>query len=99
MKNKLSSLLRFGPYLFYAVELVLWSLASLLVFSTNYLYFPGSLVCIAWPLFGLFIIGSIIAHTLFVSRQQSTPIRLLLAANALGIVGLWALIVLLHRLG
>ncbi len=90
--EKPSVLLRFGPYLFYAAETVVWSLAtSFLVLGTDWRHFLGVLSYISVPLFGLFIIGSIIAHTMFAFRRQYAPILPLLIVNAVGIVGFLAL--------
>ncbi len=85
-------LLRFGPYLFYAAELVLWSLTvTFLVLGTDWRHVLGLLSYILAPLFGLFIILSIIAHTMFVFRRQHTPIVSLLLVNILGLIGFLAL--------
>ncbi len=82
------AVLRFGPYLFYAVELVLWSLATnFLVLGADWRHLLGLLSYIVWPLFGLFIVGSIIAHTMFAFRRQHAPILPLLIVNVLGIIG------------
>ena len=86
------SLLRFGPYLFYAVELVLWSLTvTFLVLGTDWRHVLGLLSYILAPLFGLFIILSIIVHTMFMFRRQYGPILTLLIVNILGTIGFLAL--------
>ena len=82
------SLLRFGPYMFYAVETVIWSLTvTFFVLGTDWRHTLGVLSYLSVPVFGLFIIGSIIAHTMFAFRRQYAPILPLLIVNAIGIVG------------
>ena len=86
------SLLRFGPFLLYTVETVLWSLAvTFLVLGTDWRHTLGVLSYLSVPVFGLFLVGSIIAHTTFMFRRQYGPILTLLIVNILGTIGFLAL--------
>ncbi len=86
--EKPSVLLRFGPYLFYSVEFALWAMVSLGIMSgADANKFLGLLGFVMWPIFGLFIIGSVIAHTIFLIRHHHRFLLPLFLANFFGIIG------------
>ncbi len=91
MKN----LLRFAPLLFYPVAFALWALASLgLMAGVDINEFLGMLGVIAWPIYGLFIVGSVIVHIILLVRGRHRWILPLFLANVVGIVGYLALVFL-----
>ena len=95
--EKLSVLMRFLPYLFYPVEFVLWALATLgLMGGVDVRKFLGVLAVVVCPIFGLFIIGSVIAHTIFLIKHHYRFLTPLFLANFFGIIGyvIFVLIVL-----
>ncbi len=88
--EKLFVLKRFLPYLFYPVEFVLWVLATLgILGGVDSRKFLGMLAIVAWPVFGLFIIGSVIAHTIFLIKHQYRFLMPLFLVNFFGIIGYW----------
>ncbi len=86
--EKPSVLLRFGPFLFYPVEFVLWAIASLgILAGVDVRKFLGVLGVVAWPIFGLFIVGSVITHIIFLIRARYDLILPLFLINVFGIIG------------
>ena len=88
-------LLRFGPLLFYPIAFVLWALASLgLLAGVDVRKLLGLFAVVVWPIYGLFIVGSVIAHILFLIQNHYRFILPLLLLNVLGIIGYWILVII-----
>ena len=87
--------LLFAPFLFYPVEFVLWVIASLgLMAGVDINKFLGLLGVIAWPIYGLFILGSVIVHIILLVRGRHRWILPLFLANVIGIIGYIILVLL-----
>jgi len=86
--EKPSVLLRFGPFLFYPVAFFLWALVSLgILAGVDINKFLGMLAVVALPTFGLFIVGSVIAHIVFLIKHHYQFLLPLFLANLFGIIG------------
>lgn len=80
-----SVLLRFGPYLFYLLELSLWMFFSMGILGAADIRKPlGLLGAVAVPVFGLFVLGSILYHTMKLIRSQYERLLPLLLINIVG---------------
>ena len=86
--EKPSVLLRFGPLLFYPLEFLLWAITSLgILAGVDIRKFLGVLGVVAWPIFGLFILGSVVAHIVFLVKHHYQFLLPLFLANFFGIIG------------
>ena len=94
----LSLLLHFGPYPFYVFELFLWALATLgILAGVDANKFLGMLAIVVWPLYGLFIISSVIAHTIFLIRRHDRFLLPLFLINLFGIIGYWIFVLIVLK--
>lgn len=83
----LSSLMKFGPLVFYLLELPVWLFLALPnLAGADIRKVLGLLGVVATPLYGLFILGSLGAHVFFLVTHRYQYIKLLLLANVIGIV-------------
>ncbi len=79
--------LRVGPYLFYGLAFFVWGFASLgILGGADIRKFLGLLGAVAVPLYGLFLLASVVFHTLALVRHQYGRILPLFLVNVVGIV-------------
>ncbi len=79
---------KFGPILFYLLEIPTWMLLALPILAGgDARKILGLLGFLATPLYGLFIFASLAVHIFFLATQRHQYIKPLLLANVIGIVG------------
>ena len=82
-----SFLLKWGPLVFYLLELPVWLFLALPnLAGVDIRKVLGLLGVVATPLYGLFILASLGAHIFFLVAHRYQYIKLLLLANVVGIV-------------
>ncbi|GEM_PF-5990584 len=88
MKTSLSPWMKFGPAVFYLLEVPFWLFFAFPQLAGADIRKPvGFLGLTTTCLYGPFIFASLLTHGFFVVTQRNLPAKLLLLANVLGIIG------------
>ncbi len=78
--------LRLGPYLFYGLAFLVWGFFSLgIMGGADIRKLLGLLGAVAVPLYGLFLLASVVYHTLSLVRHHYDRLLPLLLVNVIGI--------------
>jgi len=88
MNKTPSPLWKFGPLVFYFLEIPFWLIFSFPILAGGDIRKTlGLLGFLAIPLYGLFIIASLGAHISFLVTHQYRHVKLLLLVNVLSTLG------------